>query len=255
MLSVNVALGWRLVIYLVAGVAAGIANGVAGGGTFITFPTMLALGVPAVTANVSSTVGVVPSYLGGLRGFRSQLATRYGLIRSLVPVCVVGTAIGCTLLLTSSNSAFRTIVPWLIGGATLLFALSPYLTARLSQLEQHHRARRWALQIGVFAVAIYGGYFGAGLGIMLLAIMALTLSDDVYALQGLRSVLSTIINLVAAGIFLVRGHLETSAVLMIFLGALVGGWLGTVFIKRLSPRIVRVLIVAMGIATTIKLAL
>jgi uncharacterized membrane protein YfcA len=255
MLAVNLALGWRLAIYLVAGVAAGIANGVAGGGTFITFPTMLALSVPAVTANVSSTVGVLPSYLGGLRGFRAQLKTQHDLIRSLIPVCLAGTGIGCALLLLGSASQFRLIVPWLIGSATVLFALSPWITKRLANIEHDHPAKKWALQFGIFAVAVYGGYFGAGLGIMLLAIMALTLPDDIFTLQGLRSVLSTIINLVAAVIFLVRGHLETSAVIMIFIGAFLGGWLGTLLIKRLDPNVVRGLIVAMGVATTIKLAI
>jgi hypothetical protein len=158
-------------------------------------------------------------------------------------------------LLLGSASLFRVIVPWLIGGATVLFALSPWITKRLATIEHDHPAKKWALQIGIFAVAVYGGYFGAGLGIMLLAIMALTLPDDIFTLQGLRSVLSTIINLVAAAIFLVRGHLETSAVIMIFIGAFVGGWLGTLLIKRLDPNVVRALIVAMGTATTIKLAL
>ena len=106
-LAVSLPLGWRLTIYLAAGIAAGISNGIAGGGTFITFPTMLALGVPAIQANVSSTVGVLPSYLGGLRGFRDELRTRMPLVRRLLPACLIGTAFGTALLLRGSPTTFR----------------------------------------------------------------------------------------------------------------------------------------------------
>ncbi len=254
MLIVSLPIGWRLVIYLAAGVAAGVANGIAGGGTFITFPTMLALGVPALQANVSSTVGVLPSYLGGLRGFRHELTERRALIRRLVPSCLVGTGVGAALLLTGSSATFRSVVPWLIGGATVVFALSPLITKRLAHISHDHPTRRWALQIGVFLVAVYGGYFGAGLGIMLLAVMGVTLPDDLGTLQGLRNALSMVINLIAAAIFIVRGHLATEAVLMILLGTLVGGWLGTMLIMRLRPTTVRAIIVVIGAATAIRLA-
>ncbi len=253
-LAVSLPLGWRLTIYLAAGIAAGISNGIAGGGTFITFPTMLALGVPAIQANVSSTVGVLPSYLGGLRGFRDELRTRMPLVRRLLPACLIGTAFGTALLLRGSPTTFRALVPWLIGGATILFALSPLVTKRLAHIDHAHPTRRWALQIGVFLVAVYGGYFGAGLGIMLLAVMGLTLPDDLDTVQGLRSALSTVINAVAALVFLFRGHLAVEAVIMLLIGTAIGGWLGTVLIKKLRPNTVRVLIVAIGAATAIRLA-
>jgi uncharacterized membrane protein YfcA len=253
-LLVSLPLAGRLAVYLAAGVAAGIANGIAGGGTFITFPTMLALGVNALTANVSSSVGVLPSYLGGLRGFRHELAERRDLIRRLLPACVLGTGTGTAFLLGGSPDTFRAVVPWLIGAATLLFALSPIVTRRLSHLDHNHPTRRWAQQIGIFAVAVYGGYFGAGLGIMLLAVLGVTLPDDLSTLQGLRNALSTVINAVAAVVFIVRGHLDLEAVWMLLIGTLVGGWLGTLLIRRLAPSTVRVLIVAIGAATAIRLA-
>lgn len=252
MIANSLPIGWRLPLYALAGIAAGIANGVAGGGTFITFPTMLALGVPALAANVSSSVGVLPSYVGGIRGFRHQLASRWPLVRSLLPASVVGVAVGATLLLLGPATTFRSVVPWLIASATVLFALGPTITKRVAHVGHHHTRRR-ALQIGVFLVAVYGGYFGAGLGIMLLAVMGLTLDDDLDTLQGLRSALSTIMNLVAATIFLVRGHLVFEAVSMLFLGTLVGGWFGTALIKRLQPRTVRAIIVLIGATTAIRL--
>ena len=255
MTAAALSLGWRLAIYLAAGVGAGIANGIAGGGTFITFPTMLALGVPAVTANVSSSVGVLPSYLGGIRGFRRELSTKGPLLRSLVPVCLLGTGLGTFLLLQGQPSTFRSVVPWLIGAATVLFALSPLITRRLSHISHDHPTRRIALQVGVFAIAVYGGYFGAGLGIMLIAVMGVALPDDLDTLHGLRNAISTMINAVAAAIFVFRALLDYEAVSMLLIGTLIGGWLGTLLIQRLKPVVVRILIVAIGASTAIYLAL
>ena len=254
MIATSLPLGWRLVVYLAAGIAAGISNGIAGGGTFITFPTMLALGVPALQANVTSSVGVLPSYIGGLRQFRRELATRLPLVRALLPACVLGTLAGTALLLMGSNATFRAVVPWLIGGATVLFAMTPLITRRLAHIDHSHPTRRWGLHIGVAAVAVYGGYFGAGLGIMLLAVMGLTLPDSLDSLQGLRSALATVINAIAAVVFALRGHLVMEAVIMLALGTLIGGWLGTSLIRRLTPTTVRVLICSIGVATTIRLA-
>jgi uncharacterized membrane protein YfcA len=248
------ALAWRLCIFFAAGVAAGVANGVAGGGTFITFPTLLALGIPALQANISTTVGVVPSYLGSLHVFRRELAPHRRLIRSLLLPCVLGTVTGCSLLLEGSPSTFRAVVPWLIGTGTALFAASPFITARLGDVDHDHPARRWALYVGIFTVSVYGGYFGAGLGILLLAVMALALPLEIHELQGLRNAVSIVINACAALIFVVHGHLALEAVAMLLPGTLLGGWLGALAIQRLSPGLVRVLVIVIGAVTTIKLA-
>jgi uncharacterized membrane protein YfcA len=136
----------------------------------------------------------------------------------------------------------------------VLFAISPLATTRLANLESGHGSRRWFLFLGVFAVSIYGGYFGAGLGIMLLAVMAIALPFELAELQGLRNVLSLIINVVAAAIFVAHGHLAYDAVYMLLPGTLLGGWLGTMLIRRLSPRVVRGLIIATGVFTTYHLA-
>ncbi len=255
MLVASVPLFGRLAILLLAGIAAGIANGVAGGGTFITFPTLLSLGIPALQANLSTSVGVVPSYVGSLRVFRSQLGPHRKLIQSLIPSCVLGASAGCALLLNGSPSTFRHVVPWLIGAGTVLFATSPLITQRLSHIDGEHPARRWFLYLGVFAVSIYGGYFGAGLGILLLAVMALALPLKVHELQGLRNALSIVINISAAIIFIIHGHLAVQAVVMLLIGTLIGGWLGALLVARLSPTLVRVLVIAIGIVTTIKLAI
>lgn len=254
MLSVAIPLWWRLILYLLAGVGAGIANGVAGGGTFVAFPTLLATGASALTANVTTSVGIVPSYLGGIRGFRHGLEGHRDLIRSLVPSCLLGAATGSFLLLLGSPGLFKQVVPWLVGSATLLFAAAPVITNRLAHIEHTHPVRRWGLYLGIYVVSIYGGYFGAGMGILLLAVMAVSLPLDIEGLQGLRNVLSLLINAVAAIIFVIRGHLIVDALYMLLIGSLVGGWLGTLFIRRLSPRVVRVLIIIVGLVTTMRLA-
>jgi uncharacterized membrane protein YfcA len=251
-------LGWRISIIFVAGVAAGISNGVAGGGTFLSFPALLALGIPSLQANVSSTVGILPSTFGGIRGFRRELTLHRRLLRELVPTCVLGSITGTALLLLGSEQTFRSVVPWLIGSATVLFAMSTRITkllAKIQRSEEAHAVRRRSLFVGIFLASVYGGYFGAGLGIMLLAAMAMTLPYDIYVLQGLRSALSLLINAVAAIVFVARGHLAVTAVMVLLVGALIGGWLGTLLIRRLSSTVVRVLVVVIGAATTVKLAI
>ena len=248
------ALWWRVSLVFAAGIAAGVVNGIAGGGTFITFPTLLALGVPALKANLSTTVGVVPSYLGSLRVFRTHLAAHRRLIVTLLPSCILGAAAGATLLLVGSAATFRLIVPWLVGAGTLLFAASPFISRRLEHIDREHASRRLAMVVGVFFVAIYGGYFGAGLGILLLAVMAVALPIDIKEIQGLRNVISLVINVTAALIFVVHGHLATSDVLALLAGTLIGGYLGALLIQRLSPSIIRALVIVIGVVTTVKLA-
>lgn len=246
---------WRLALVALAGVGAGIVNGVAGGGTFVTFPTLLATGVPALQANLTTTVGVVPSYFGSLRVFRHQLTEHRRLIQTLLPACLLGTVTGCTLLFEGSPALFRTIVPWLIGAGTVLFALSPLITRSLADVGTDHPARRWALYVGIFLSSVYGGYFGAGMGILLLAVMGLTLPLKIHEVQGLRNALSIVINAVAALIFVIHGHLEVPDVFALLIGTLIGGYLGALLIVRLSPTVVRVAVVVVGVITTIKLAI
>ncbi|MBU6515129.1 MAG: sulfite exporter TauE/SafE family protein [Acidobacteriota bacterium] len=258
MLATAVPLVWKILVIFVAGCAAGISNGIAGGGTFISFPTLLALGIPTLTANMSSSVGILPSTFGGVRGFRRELRIHRHLLRELLPTCVLGSGVGTALLLVGSNHTFSIVVPWLIGMATVLFAVAPRVTRWLARKEStsHPSAvRRRSLFAGIFVASMYGGYFGAGLGIVLLAVMALTLPYDLNVLQGLRVALSLLINVVAGVVFVVRGHLALQAVLVLLVGALVGGWLGTLLIRRVSPTAVRAMVIIIGTVTTVKLAM
>ncbi|MBW4029875.1 MAG: sulfite exporter TauE/SafE family protein [Acidobacteria bacterium] len=254
MFATTLTLAWRAVLTLIAGVAGGVANGVAGGGTFVVFPTLLALGIAPLAANVSTTVGVAPSYVGGMWRFRQQVQPHRRLLSALLPSCCAGAGVGCALLFVFPASTFRVVVPWLVGAGTVLFALSPMITRRLAHIDHAHPARRWFLHAGVFFIAIYGGYFGAGLGILLLAVMAISLPFEMNELQGLRYVLSTVINLAAAAVFVVRGHLVGYAVGALLVGTLMGGWVGGWLVQRLSARAVRVLIVTIGVVTTVQLS-
>ncbi len=248
------AFGWRFPIVVAAGVAAGVANGIAGGGTFVTFPTLLALGVPALTANISTTVGVVPSSLGSLGVFGRQLGDHRDLVARLAAPTAAGALLGSLLLLAGSPGTFRSVVPWLIGAATALFAVAPVLTRRLAHVSHDHPARRAGLVVGVFAVSVYGGYFGAGIGIMLLAVLGLSLPFEVKEVQGLRNGIALIVNAVAAVVFAVHGHLDGEAVVALWIGTLLGGWLGAKLVSRLPATAVRVVVVAIGVVTTAKLA-
>ena len=257
MIAANVPLAWKILIIFVAGCAAGVSNGIAGGGTFLSFPTLLALGIPSLTANVSSSVGILPSTLGGIRGFREELRLHRQLLKELVPTCIVGSGVGTALLLTGSNHTFSTVIPWLIGMATILFAVAPRVNKILAKMDRggaHGTVRRRSLFVGIFLASAYGGYFGAGLGIVLLAVLALTLPFDINVLHGLRVALALITNGVPGIVFVIRGHLAVQAVLVLLAGALVGGWLGTLLIRRLSPKIVRALVIIIGVVTTVKLA-
>ena len=245
----------QLAVFFAIGVAAGISNGIAGGGTFLTFPTLIGMGIPSLVANVSSTVGVLPSYIGGISGFKEQLKSHGKLVRSVLPFCFLGTGLGCTLLLIGSPATFSQVIPYLIGFGTIIFAFAPLITKRLSHISHDHVGRKWAFFGGIFLISIYGGYFGAGLGILLLAAMAVSLPFELQELQGLRNLLSIIINAIAATVFLVRGHLNWTAVSMLLIGTLIGGFLGTFLIKKVSPNVVRVLVVATGALTTVHLFL
>jgi len=243
----------REALLVVVGIVAGVFNGVAGGGTLVTFPVLLGLGLPALTANVSSSVGVLPSYVGGITGFRSRVAARRELLVSLVPASVLGALAGTALLLGGTPATFRAVVPWLIAVATVAFAVQPLVVRAVAHVPHDHPTRRALLQGGTFAIAVYGGYFGAGLGIMLLAVMGLALNDDLQTLSGLRSVLSILINAVAAAVFVVRGHLAWDVVVCLWAGTLAGGFAGTAVVARLHPAWLRAVIVAIGAATTLRL--
>ena len=245
--------GGRDALLVLAGLGAGLFNGAAGSGTLISFPVLLALGYPAIVANVTSTLGIWPGYLGSVAGWRGEIVQPRDHFRSLAPLTVLGAAIGAILLLTTPSSAFTGLAPWLVLFASLLFALGPTLARWLGGEESALQTRPIALGIGMFLAAVYGGYFGAAMGVIMLAVLGLTLPGTLARASGIRAVLSVLANGVAAIVFIIHGHLQWEAVGMLAIGSLVGGYVGAALARKLPTSILRAIVVAVGLATGIRL--
>ena len=244
----------HVVFLLLGGLGAGIFNGVAGGGSLISFPLLLALGYPALTANVTNTVGIWPGYLGGAAGFRHQISGQRVRLVRLSPVAVLGGIAGAILLLTTSSATFRSIAPWLVLAASVLFAAQPLLRRALDgAAHTPPRTRPVLLSGGMFVASVYGGYFGAGMGVMLLAILGLALPDTIARTSGLRTALSILVNGVAAAVFLIHGGLAWRAVGLLAAGSLVGGWIGARVALSIPAVALRLVVVAVGLTTVVKL--
>jgi uncharacterized protein len=246
-------------VALLAGAAlvAGAVNAVAGGGSLISFPALLAVGYPAIDANVTNTVALCPGYFGGSLGYRRELADQRARVRALGATSTVGAVLGAFLLVISSPALFDLIVPYLIFLACGLLAAQPWLR-RVVQGRLEHRdgaARPVALYGAQFLAAVYGAYFGAGVGIMMLAILGVFLTDTLQRLNALKGLLSLLINLVAAVWFAIFAQVAWLAVAVMALASLVGGQLGVVLARRLDDRVLRWLVVAFGVAVGLRLLL
>lgn len=238
-----------------AAVLAGAVNSMAGGGTLISFPALVALGVPAVNANVTNTVSLLPGYLAGSYAQRDDLQTQLTHARMLAAVSVVGGLLGSVLLVVLPASAFRTSVPYLILLSCALLAFGNRLRPSPgSVVDGRHEltpGRRAVFLLTVFLGAAYGGFFGAGLGIMLLALLALFSVESLTRLNALKQALSFVINLVAALFFLFSGKVTWILVPLMAVGSLVGGLVGGRLVKVIDGELLRRLVVVAGVAVAI----
>jgi hypothetical protein len=237
-----------------AGLAAGAINTIVGSGSLITFPTLLAVGYPAVTANVTNTVGLVPGVASGSIGYRRELAGQRPRLLVLGVPAVAGGITGAVLLLVLPGSVFRRIVPVLILVACGLVLAQPALSRRLAARrgsDEHHGGV--GLLATVFATGVYGGYFGAAQGVMLIALLAIFLSDDLQRLNAAKNVLALLVNGAAAIIFVAAAHVAWGAAGVLAAGSIIGGQLGATVGRRLSPTLLRTLIVVVGVAVSIDL--
>jgi uncharacterized membrane protein YfcA len=243
----------QAIAILAAGAAAGAINVVVGSGTLITFPILLAFGYAPVVANVSNTIGLVPGSVSGAIGYRRELAGQGRRIRTLACATIVGAATGATLLLTLPASAFKAIVPIFIIAALLLIIVQP----RLGELLRRHRGRSEpigaATLFGVFLTGVYGGYFGAAQGIMLLAILGLALDDTLQRINAAKNILAGLANLLSGAIFAIAAPVDWAVVGLVALGAISGGALSARYGRRLHPTALRALIVAVGIVAIVRL--
>jgi uncharacterized membrane protein YfcA len=246
-------------IILVAGMAAGTINTVVGSGSLITFPTLIALGYPPLLANVSNNIGLVPGSLSGVYGYRRELEGQQARLRKLVPASLLGGLTGSTLLLVLPSKVFQKVVIVLIVIALLLVIIQPWLSrtlaARRAQRlgEGEHRDVTPALMALVFGAGVYGGYFGAAQGIILIAVLGIFIDDLLQRLNATKNVLAMTVNSVAAVVFIFTTDVDWKIVAAIAIGSTIGGQIGAKVGRRLDPRVLRAVIVVVGLTALIRL--
>jgi uncharacterized membrane protein YfcA len=238
-------------LLVVAAIAAGLVNAVAGGGTLISFPALLAVGLPAITANVTNTVALCPGYLGGAVAQRAALRERAGLVRLLVPAAAVGGLAGGILLLVTSESLFQRLIPYLIFAACGLLALQNRINRYVASRHEGRGVPTPILVGTVLVASVYGGYFGAGMGIILLAALGVLLDDDLRVVNALKQVLALVVNTTAAVFFAVSGRVAWWAAAIMAVGALIGGNIGGRLVGRLSPELLRIVVIVIGVSVGI----
>lgn len=243
-------------LVLAAGVGAGTINTVVGSGTLITFPVLLAVGYSPITANVSNSLGLVPGSLSGAYGYRRELAGQRARIIRYGTASLLGGATGAALLFVLPAAAFDAIVPVMIAVALVLVIFQPRLARALAARRHADAPRREggpvAFSLG-YLTGVYGGYFGAAQGILLLAIFGLTLDEEMQRVNALKNVLAMIVNLVAGIVFLFVAHVAWEAVALLAVGSAAGGQVGAKIGRRLPPAALRGLIVVVGVTAIVQL--
>ncbi len=246
--------GIDLILIGIAAVAGGLVNALAGGGTLITFPMLMAVGVPPVAANVTNTVALCPGYLGATFAQIKDLRGQGIRLWLLLPTGVLGGVAGGVLLLHTSDNTFRRLVPYLIllAVALLFFQdrLRNWVLGRVSEVEAKTVHEAWAI-LPVIPAAIYGGYFGAGVSVMVLAVIGLVLEDSLTRLNALKQAVSFSINIAAAIFFLFSGQVLWLTALIMAMGALAGGALGGRLAGRIKPTTLRRIVITVGLAVSV----
>jgi uncharacterized membrane protein YfcA len=237
-----------------AGVAGGAVNALAGGGTLITFPMLTAVGIPAVSANVTNTVALSPGYLSATFAQKKDLKGQAKRLRFLVPTGVLGGLVGGLLLLNTQEKLFRELVPYLILLACFLLAIQDpvrkWLVQRTTRDSGSHIAEFWVIP-PVFFAGIYGGYFGAGLSVIVLAVLGVVLEDSLTRLNALKQAVAFSVNIAAALFFIFSGRVVWSAALVMAAGAILGGMLGGKLAGRIKPATLRWVVVTIGVTVAI----
>ena len=245
------------VLVTLAGVAAGTINTVVGSGTLITFPTLLAFGVPPVTANVSNTVGLVPGSLSGAIGYRRELAGQRARVLRLGSASLLGGVAGALLLLVLPSAAFDAIVPVLILLGVLLVIFGPRIQRAVAARAESRGGIPdhgvWWVWPAVAAAGVYGGYFGAAQGVLLMAILGIGVADSMQRHTATKNVLALLVNAVAAVVFIAVADVDWVVAGLIALGSVVGGQLGATVSRRLSPGLLRAVIAVVGLTALVVL--
>jgi uncharacterized membrane protein YfcA len=241
----------ELLAVAAAGAAAGVSNSIAGAGSLITFPTLLAVGLPPLSANVTSTVGLIPGAVGGAIGYADLVrAQRARFVRLVVPT-LVGAVAGTALLLITSNDTFEDIVPFLVAASCLLLLFQPRLTPRISHAGDEHSPY---LGVGLFFAGAYAAYFGSAVGILLLGILGLFVAASMQHLNAMKILLAGAANLLAAVTYVFLAPVDAKYAICLAVSSLIGGRLGANLARRLSGEVLRVGIASAGLVIAVILA-
>ena len=241
---------FEIIAVLLAGIAAGTINTVVGSGTLITFPTLLAFGVPPVTANVSNTIGLVPGSISGAIGYRRELAGQRSRVLRLSVASLIGGTAGAVLLLVLPEDAFTAIVPVLIVLGLVLVVCQPRISAWVAKRHEatggmpYHGT--WWVWPGVLGTGVYGGYFGAAQGVLLMAVLGTGVDEALQRLNGIKNILAAVVNAIAGLIFAIVADVDWWIVLLIGIGSVIGGQIGATVGRRLPPVGLRIAIVCVG---------
>jgi uncharacterized membrane protein YfcA len=245
----------QVALLALAGFLAGAINAIVGSGSLITFPALLAIGLPPVTANVTNTVGIVFGSVSAVVGYRRELRPQLRRALWLSIPTVFGAALGATLLLRLPQRVFGFVVPVLVAFAVLMVIFQPRLSRRLADDGTPPPWGRYAVPVGIFLTAIYGGYFGAAQGVILMGLLTVLLSEPIQELNAVKNVVAGVANLVAALIFVAVAHVAWEAAGVIAISSVLGGQAGSAVGRRLNPLLLRMVIVAAGLAALVKLLL
>jgi uncharacterized membrane protein YfcA len=248
----------QILLLFVAAIIGGTLNAVAGGGTFITLPALIFTGVLPINANATSTIALWPGSLASLSAYRKELITQNRTVILVLSITsLIGGVLGAELLLSTSQSTFVTLLPYLLLLATVLFAISGPITAQMRKRSVvEAKARRTWVRLTViailqFIIAIYGGYFGGGIGILMLATLGLMGMENIHEMNAAKTLLTTFINGVAVVIFIVRGVVEWPQAIVMIAGAIIGGYAAAYFARKIDQRYVRVFVILVGVSMTI----
>jgi uncharacterized membrane protein YfcA len=242
------------ILVFLAALAAGFINAMAGGGTLVSFPVLLAVGIPPVVANVTNTVALLPGTIGGMWAQRNEFKSQHKRLIKLLPVAIVGGVAGGLLILNTSEDAFNSLIPYLILMATMLLAaqvqVKKWVTRRIGHAHtEHHNP---AVMMGmVFTASVYGGYFGAGLGVILMAVLGLVTDETMTRLNFLKQALGFVINLAAAIYFAFSGKVDWWVAFIMIFGSLIGGWIGGMLAGKIKPEILRWIVVVAGLIAAV----
>jgi uncharacterized membrane protein YfcA len=243
--------GVELLVLVVAGVGAGMANTVAGGGTFVSYPVLVSLGLSPISANVTSAVGLISGYVGGSLSYRRELVGQRERFLRLVPAALAGAVSGAFLLLSTPGATFDALVPWLVLSASLMLVAQPHVKkwvlVRRSRAGSPRGDVGVAAHVGIFLGGVYGTYFGAGLGVVLLAVLGALILDDLQRLNGLRTVQSLMIKVIGVAIFVFSGQVDWLMAATLAGAAYVGGTLGAVVTRRMTEGVLRGTVIACGL--------